>query len=146
MRTVTYETENGVFEFDLSDVQDRINHLASDHKIEEAIEILNSLGSSSDDLILNAEKFNHFGYIALDLVEAGKGLIKCKPCNKTYQLSELKPTVVGHGGSPFSLKPELEGGVIRRLFGTKQNTPMFGGEGFECPEGHELIAIVTWQT
>lgn len=146
MTTVTYETENAVFEFDSSDVQDPLNHLASDHKVEEAIEILNLLRSSSDDLILNAEKFSRFGYIALDLLEAGKGLVKCKPCNKIYQRSELKPTAVGHGRSPFDLKPELKGGEMKWLFGTKRNTPMFGGEGFECPDGHELIAMTTWMT
>jgi hypothetical protein len=28
----------------------------------------------------------------------------------------------------------------------KERLPLFGGRGYQCPEGHELIALVTWRT
>ena len=143
---ITYETENAVFGFDQNDVEDRLNQLASQHNIDDAAEILKHIKSSSQDPVKIPEKYGYFGYIALDLLEAGKGSVTCKPCHKTYQPHQLKPITVGHGRSPFHLNPELRGGAIKKLFGKKRNPPLFGGKGFECPEGHEIIAMTTWMT
>lgn len=143
---ITYESENGVFEFDLSDVEDRLTHYASEHNIEDAAEILKFISSSPEDPVKIPEKYDYFGYIALDLLESGKGSVTCLPCDKNYKPHQLKPITVGHGRSPFDLNPELRGGVPKKLFGKKRNPPLFGGKGFECPEGHELIAMTTWMT
>ena len=143
---ITYETEKALFEFDQNDVEDRLNQLASEYNIGDAAEILDFISSPSEDPVKIPEKYTYFGYITLDLLEAGKGSVTCIPCNKTYQPYQLKPITVGHGRSPFHLKPELRGGAIKKLFGKKRNPPLFGGKGYECPEGHELISMTTWLT
>jgi hypothetical protein len=52
---------------------------------------------------------------------------------------------VGHGETPFS--PDVIGkGWLRKVFGKKERLPLFGGRGYQCPEGDELIALVTWKT
>ena len=83
-----------------------------------------------------------FGYFTLDLLSQSKGYAYCKLCQKTYQADQLNSITVGHGKTPFSKK-----GGIKNLFSKKRKMPgMFGGTGYECPEGHELIAMVTWRT
>jgi hypothetical protein len=66
-------------------------------------------------------------------------------CGKSYESGQLKPVAVGHGESPSSVNIE-EKGWLRRLFGKKERLPLFGGRGYACQEGHELIAMVTWRT
>jgi hypothetical protein len=66
-------------------------------------------------------------------------------CKRYYEEKELKRVVVGHGESPFSV--EVKGrGLWERLFGKRRRLPLFGGKGYQCPEGHELIGVVTWRT
>ncbi len=145
MDTVTFETDNAVFHFDLDDVTESLN--GSETRTEEMNGLLNHLLSSSDDPIKIPEKYGCFGYIALDLIRGGKGSVTCKICNKIYQPDQLKSTTVGHGKSPFSVNLNTKGGIIKRLFGKRQRLPgMFGGRGYRCPQGHELIAIINWRT
>jgi hypothetical protein len=85
----------------------------------------------------------------LILLDNGKGSVTCKTCNETYRPDQLKPITIGHGRSPFEIINQPKGGIIKNLFSNKKqfNTRgMFGGRGYECPRGHELIAMVTWQT
>ena len=143
---ITYKIEKALFEFDQNDVEDRLTQLASEYNIDDAAEILDFISSLSEDPVKIPEKYDYFGYIALDLLEAGKGSVICIPCNKTYKPHQLKPITVGHGRSPFDSKPKLKGGVLTKLFGKKRNPRLLGGKGFECAEGHELIAMITWMT
>lgn len=145
MRTVIFKTENAVFEFDLTDVQDHLYHYTSKHNVDEATKLLESLSTQSGRCIDIPKDSQYFGYIALDLIKAGKGSVTCKVCNKIYKPGQLKPVIIGHGETPFSVNLKGKGG-IKRLFGKKQNPPMFGGKGYECPVGHELISIITWRT
>ena len=145
MDTVSYEAENAVFHFDLDDVAESLS--GSETRTEEMNGLLNHLLSSSDEPIKIPRKYGCFGYIALDLIKGGKGSITCKICNKVYQPDQLKSITVGHGKSPFSVNLNTKGGIIKRLFGKRQKLPgMFGGRGYKCPQGHELIAMITWRT
>ncbi len=148
MTSVLFQTKNSAFEFDLAEVKKRLNQYISEHNVEEAIQILGLISSSSDDPIKIPEEYDYFGYIALDLISKGKGSVTCKTCNKTYQPDQLKSITVGHGKSPFSINlKQQKGGIIKRLFGKRQKLPgMFGGKGYECPQGHELITMITWRT
>ncbi|MFC1816300.1 hypothetical protein ACFL0M_10245 [Thermodesulfobacteriota bacterium] len=60
----------------------------------------------------------------------------------------MNPIILGPGENPFKVNLKHEkGGIIKRLFGNKQKLPgMFGGKGYECPNGHDLIIIKTWVT
>ena len=146
MAKVRYETDDTIFEFGLLKVMERLNYYAAEHKVDEAAQLLNFIAESSDDSINIPEKYDYFGYIALDLLSKGEGLVMCKTCNKTYQIDQLEPTTVGHGKSPLSVNIKKKG-RIKKLFGKKQRLPgMIGGRGYECPEGHSLISMITWRT
>ncbi len=115
MTLVLFQTKNAVFEFDLTEVKERINHYISEHNTDEAIQILDLITSSSDDPIKIPEEYDYFGYIALDLISEGIGSATCKTCNKTYQPGQLKSITVGHGESPLKVNLKMKGGIIKRL-------------------------------
>ena len=147
MSTVIYETENGIFEFDLTDTIERLSAYAIQRGVDDANELLDFLTSSSNDLVRIPEaRSQFFCYITLDLISQSKGSAYCKICQKTYQTNQLKPVTVGHGKTPFSVNLKKKGG-IKKLFFKKQKLPgLYGGKGYACPEGHELISMITWKT
>ena len=122
MSAAFYTTENAIFKFCQNDIAGHINSLKKD----------------------DIEKPSKL-YVLLDLIAAGKGSVTCKICGETYSAAQLKPITIGHGKSPFNIIPRLKGGV-KSLFDKKRKIPMFGGQGFKCPEGHELISMITWRT
>lgn len=88
-------------------------------------------------------------FIVLILLDHGKGSVMCKTCNESYRPEQLIPVTIGHGRSPFETIDQPKGGIIKNLFSKKKQFKtrgMFGGRGYECPRGHELISMVTWQT
>jgi hypothetical protein len=124
MNTIFHQTENAVFEFSENDIEDHIKLLTKEHNIEEPSKSV----------------------VVLDLIATGKGSVTCKVCGKKYRTNELKETAIGFGRSPFDVNIKQKGGA-RSLFKRKQKLPaMFGGKGYECPEGHELVALITWRT
>lgn len=146
MAIVRYETDDTIFEFDLLKVMESLNYYATEHKVDEAAQLLDFIAESSDESMKIPEKYDYLGYIALDLLSKGKGSVMCKTCNKSYQIDQLKPTTVGHGKSPLSVNIKKKG-RIKKLFGKKQKLPgMLGGRGYECPECHTLISMITWRT
>jgi hypothetical protein len=141
MTTVIYETDNAIFTFSLNDVTQASK---TANQTEQLKRLLHHLTSSPPDLITIPKQNTDFAYIALDLIKKGKGSITCKTCNKTYRPDQLKLTVAGHGTSPFNLK---EKGGIKMILKKGQRLPgLFGGRGFTCPKGHELISAITWRT
>ncbi len=146
MSKVSYETDDALFEFDLVEAIERLNYYATEHNVDEAAQLLDFIAESSDESVTLPEKHDYFGYIALDLLSQEQGSVKCKTCNKAYQSDQLKPTTMGHEKSPLSINPKEKGG-LKKLFGKKQKLPgMLGGRGYKCPEGHELISMITWRT
>jgi hypothetical protein len=88
-----------------------------------------------------------FDYVVLDLLGKGKGSIFCKTCQKTYHAKQLQSFPIGFGESPFTINSIKKGGFFKRLFGQRiKGMGMFGGKEFQCPEGHELISMITWIT
>jgi hypothetical protein len=146
MRTIVFKTENAVFEFSRKDVVEHLNLLATEHDGDEAVRLLKLISTASGLTILIPTEHDHFGYIALELIAAGYGAATCNPCCKTYTAIELKLIPVGHGKSPFDLNIKTRGG-IKHLFKGKMKMPaMFGGKEYRCPEGHQLISMITWRT
>ena len=144
MDILIYETETATFRFELDEITEFLNR--SKNRTQESNDLLNFLLSSSHDPIKIPEKCDYFASIALDLVNEGKGSVTCKLCSKTYHPDQLKPITVGHGKTPFSVNIKMKGG-IKNLFRKRPKLPgMFGGKGYECPEGHKLIALITWRT
>ena len=70
----------------------------------------------------------------------------CKICNKRYSVKQLKSIKVGGGAKPFFIRQEKKKG-IKRFFKKRRKPPtMYGGEGYTCPEDHNLISMITWKT
>jgi len=145
MNTVILKTENAVFQFDGDDVKEHLYVLATEYEFDEALSLLNRIKIPSADPFTIHEEDVYFEYIVVDLITAGKGSVICIVCDKTYKANQLKPIKVGHGKSPFDVNPGMKGGE-KSLFIQKKRVPMFGGGGYQCPEGHELISMITWRT
>ena len=146
MATVYHETENAILYFDLTDVRQYLEYHTSDYEVDEGTTLMGFLSSEVEESIKIPDEYGCFGYIAMELIRESKGTVCCKICRKTYQPDQLKSTVAGHGKDPFSVNLKVKGG-IKKLFKRKLKLPgMHGGKGYECPEGHELISIITWRT
>ena len=143
MRKVYFETENAILRFDYDDVVEKLPYYKSVFGATEATALRDLLASPDHSITVPKEQYR-FAYFALDLIEQGKGVVYCKACKRYYEAKELKRVTVGHGESPFSVN--LKGrGLWKRVFGKKERLPVFGGRGYACPEGHELIGVVTWR-
>ena len=141
MQTVVFETDNAIFYFESSDA---IFHLKyySEQKVREATELLETISSSSSEVI--NIKSDYFGFIVLDLIKAGKGHFYCKTCKETYDPGQLTPVPLGFGKSPFEVNLKQKGGIFKRFFKKKKRICGSGGLGYLCPNGHELIGMITW--
>ena len=84
-------------------------------------------------------------HAVLDLIAAGRGSVTCKLCNKQYRSDQLQPITIGAGKIPFDFNTGKKRG-IKSLFSKKKQPALFGGQGFKCPDGHELISAITWRT
>ena len=141
MKIVMFENPNAIFEFELPVVIDRLKYY-SDQNAHEATKILDAISSRPSPTIKVTS--DYFGYIVLDLIKADKGHGYCKVCKEMYAPNQLTSRPLGFGKSPFSINPEEKGGMIKRLFGKKQRITGRGGEAYDCPNGHELIGMITW--
>jgi hypothetical protein len=141
MRTVMYKNGNAIFDFVLSDVVDRLKYY-SDQKVKQATEILDIISSCSSPVI--KVESNYFGYVALDLIRAGKGHVYCNACKEMYDSNQLISRPLGLGRSPFEVNLKEKGGIIKRLFGKRKHISGMGGDAYDCPRGHELISRITW--
>jgi hypothetical protein len=144
MRKVYFETDNAILRFDYDDVVEKLRYYESVIGTVEANALRDLLASCDHSITVPREQYR-FAYFTLDLIDQGKGAVYCKACKRYYETKELKRVAVGHGESPFSVNVKGRG-YLRKLFGTKKRLPLFGGKGYQCPEGHELIGLVTWRT
>ena len=143
MSKVIYENEEAIFEFSLSDVKESLLAYSSKN-IKEAKEIQDYLKQISEedvDQIKIPEHLPYFAYIALDLLNKNKGFVFCKSCQKKYLAESLELIPIGLGHNPFNLPRQIS--ILKKLF-SKKYVSGFGGEAFLCPEGHDLISLITW--
>ena len=143
MNMILFQTGNAVFEFNRKEVLEHLTILATVQHIDEAATILKSIKATIGENILNSDDHSYFGYVTVDLISAGKGSMICKACGKFYPADQLEPITIGHGASPFEINIKTKGGIKEQR---KKNPSMFGGTGFQCPEGHTLISMETWRT
>ena len=144
--TVIFKTMNAIFMFDQKQAKELISQNKSEYDLDEVTKLLKLISADSEESIVIPEEPAYFEYVALDLIAAGIGSSFCKSCNITYPARQLKPIKVGCGGSPFGIKREKKG-LIKRLFTKKRKPPtMYGGKGYECPAGHNLLSVIIWKT
>jgi hypothetical protein len=111
-----------------------------------ANELMDFLASQPGDVIQIPPESRAFLYLALDFLASNKGSVFCKICEREYQAHELVAFPVGAGENPLKAKVGLRKSLVKRIFGRGRRVPLFGGKGFRCPEGHELIELVMWRT
>jgi hypothetical protein len=143
MKTVKLETPDAVFSFSLEDVVTVLKRHASE---DEATELMDFVTVQRGDIIDIPQEKKSFLYTALALLASNKGSVFCKACGREYRASELVSFPVGAEESPLKVKVGYPDSLLKRLFGRQKRLPLFGGKGYRCPEGHELIAVVTWRT
>src|SRR4030042_2110094 len=112
-------------------------------RIKEAAGILDYLKLQTADLIKPPSIFSYFGFIALELLKDGKGSAFCKTGHKTYQARELQSVPIGLGKNPLKVSLRMGIWILKRLFSKKKYISGIGGERYLCPEGHELISMIT---
>jgi hypothetical protein len=143
--TVVYETDKAVLRFTVEDVRDHLNRNEAEYDEKEVTALKDLVSSATGGSITIPKDHRLFPHIALNLIKDSKATVYCMACRKTYESGQLKPVAVGHGETPLSV--DVKGkGWLGRLFLKRQRLPLFGGRGYACPEGHELIALVTWRT
>jgi len=143
MKIVKYETTDAVFQFALQDVVTGLNSRAPD---DDTKELMDFLAVQPGDVIDIPQEKKSFLYAALDLLASNKGSVFCKACERGYQASELASFPVGAGENPLKVKVGCRDGLLNRILGRQKRMPLFGGKGYGCLEGHELISVVTWRT
>ena len=148
MNTVIFKTGNAVFQFDQKDVKARLEILINEYGVDEAKTILKCIPFQTGETKPIQEKHDYFAYIVLELIGAGKGKgsVVCKNCGKSYRFHQLKAFTVGPDETTFKVNMGKKGG-FKSLFRKKPKPfGMYGGKGYKCPEGHELIFMITWRT
>jgi len=125
-------------------VKERVICKHSEYDPDEISQLLELISTDSNETILNPDDHSYFGYVALDLIGSGIGTVTCQICGKSYDAGQLKEFAIGYGKSPFDIKQEQKGGFS--LFNKRRMPSLFGGKGYECPEGHKLISMETWKT
>ena len=147
MSTVIFETEKAAFKFDLQDVSASFQDDSSLGSHKDNVELAMFLELSSDPVIDIPKDKKFFRYITLDLLKKGKGSALCHMRKERYPATDLQSHPIGAGENPLRLKIRRKGGILKRIFRKKIRwTGMMGGKGYQCPEGHELISMVTWVT
>jgi len=144
MKTVIFYTENAAFKFDQKEVRDHLIGEKIEYGPDEVSQLLKLISTDSDETNLNLDDHSYFGYIALGLIGSGIGTVTCEICKKNYDADQLKEFAIGYGKSLFDINQQQKGGFS--LFKKRKNPSMFGGQGYECPEGHNLISMETWKT
>jgi hypothetical protein len=143
MRTVRFEMTDAVLQFTLEDV---VTVLKSRDPEDESRKLINFVAVQQGDVVEILQEKKSFLLAVLDLLASNKGSVFCKVCGREYQAHELTSFPVGAGENPLKVKVGYRDGLLKRILGREKRMPLFGGKGYRCPEGHELIAVVTWRT
>jgi hypothetical protein len=143
MKTVKLETTDAVFSFSLEDIVEVVKSRASD---DESSELMDFLAVQRGDVIKIPQDKKSFLYSALALLASNKGSVFCKTCGIEYQASELISFPVGAGENPLKVKVEYRESLLKRILGRQERMPLLGGKGYRCPDGHEVIGLLTWRT
>jgi hypothetical protein len=144
VRKVRYDKDYALFSFEIQDVIGPLTELCRDYQNHDAQDLLEILSAAPGDSTLIHSDSRISRHLAVQLLDSGIGQATCLICNKTYPADQLTRFAIGAGDSPFNVKIKPEG-LLRRLFQRKRRMPgMFGGKGFRCPAGHDLISVITW--
>ena len=146
MKTLTFKTEEAIFQFDHKAVMQCLEDRKSSYDVQELNLLLDVISSQPDQTILSSTEHRYFGFIVLDLINDGEGSAFCKNCGKRYHSNQLEAFTVGPDEATIKINIGKRGG-LKNMFCKKPKLPgIFGGKKLRCPEGHELITMITWMT
>ena len=146
MTTVIFKNEKAIFYFDLQDVSASLQEESLLGQNKEAVELAMFLEISAGETINIPKDKQFFKYVTLDLLRKGRGSAFCNRCKERYPAEDLQSHIIGSGESPLRVKIRRKAVILRLFSRNIRRTGMMGGKGFSCPEGHELISMVTWIT
>jgi hypothetical protein len=148
MCDVIFENGQGIFTFDEFDVGERLVLDSSQNHVKEYADPLHNLKFSSNGAKKIPIKNNSLGFIALALLGKYKGSAFCNICKKSYHAWQLRSEPMGLGRYPYTEKIiKGDDGKIKAILRRKiKATGLQGGEMLECPKGHELVGMITWET
>jgi len=98
MREVYFESENAIPRVSYDDVVERLSYFESTIGTAETTTLRDLLSHSDHSIRIPKEQYRT-AYLALDLIERGKGVVYCKAYKRYYEGKKLKRVVVGHGES-----------------------------------------------
>jgi len=145
MPMIIFETDKAEFRFDPQLVIDHLQHLSRNHNRTDLQRCIDEISTDKAPEIKVQSYPSWFFPMAIDLLEQENGKVFCKPCGRAYEPGNLSLFPIGFGKTPFDVTGVPHNSFFKRLFRRKRHMPgMFGGKGFRCPAGHELIAVMTW--
>ena len=146
MNTVIFKTEEAIFQFDRKTVMECLEKRKISYEIKELDPLLDVISSQPEKAILSFEENQYFGFIALDLIDSSEGSVVCEICNKHYDARLLKAFTKAPDEITSKVNTAKKG-RFKSLFRKKpKQLGMYAGKGVKCPEGHELIFMITWRT
>ena len=89
MRDVYFETENAILRFYHDDVEEMLPYYQSTLGATEATTLRDLLSHSDNSITVPREQYR-FPYLALDLIEKGKGVVYCRACERYYEARNLE--------------------------------------------------------
>ena len=147
MPQIVFETDQAIFQFDAQLVIDHLQHLSRNYNRTDLQRCIDELSSNKAEEIKFQITPNWFEFVTVELLEQGNGQVFCKLCGRAYEPGSLSLFPIGFGKSPFDVTGISPESFFKRIFRRKRRLPgMFGGKGFRCPAGHDLISITTWIT
>jgi hypothetical protein len=144
MSIIIFETYDAIFQFEYKAVMLCLEHRKSSYENNELDTLIKLLANQPENAKLSSEQHRYFGFIVLeDLIDtSGQGSVVCKNCGKQYRFNQLEAFTVGPDDATFKAAT-----AKKNLFREKPKPfGIYGGKGYKCPEGHELIFQVAWRT
>ena len=146
MSTVIFTSEEAIFQFNRKTVMECLKNRKTSYQINELDTLIDVLRNQPEQTILSLAEHQYFGHVAIDMIGASEGSAFCKNCGKHYRFNQLEAFTVGPDKHTFEVNTAKRGG-FKSLFRKKPKLPgMYGGKGNRCPEGHELIFLISWRT
>ena len=75
MKTVIFQTENALFKFSKKTVKERPIGNQAEYDPNEVTQLLELFSTDASETLLNSDDHHYFGYVALDLIDAGTGTV-----------------------------------------------------------------------
>jgi hypothetical protein len=142
MSTIVFETDKATFNVSLDDTLMLLRFCITQTRVKEASRVLRTIKSQTSQEVEVSSLY--FGYVVMELLKKGKGQVFCRKCGQIYPANNLKHFLIDLGPHPFQINFQPEWGSSRKRFKKRNRIPgILGGQGFECPNSHELISMIT---